>query len=851
MAEAKRKIRKKKAALTFLHIVFMLCLIAGVSAMYLSANYGRGVKWIFDDVYEDSESFSQQLAEDISNIFTYAGYKNMFETNGKLDMYKPIMRTTNGPGDAEEWTLDDVVRYGKMMGYYLDGDYNVAGAPWSMGDDDEDQETEVDIAYYTDNPSFLEATDLAPRMTKYELVMQLLGHLGKYYKTYNYYVDGATNLYFRISYTSDGGEESLYTNMEGMSVEEMRDAGKYLYIQGNTVEIYSNLSVIPNNAATLLERWNPYSNDQNYMVVAVDTSYPNDDAYSAQAAAYGADRNAYIMGMGGVILGLVGCFATLLFMTIVSGHVDEESDEIRLYPIDEIYTEFFLILWAVGSAVAIVLIQYAGIRLISLFAAEEQWDYWNKVVRIVSVYVSLLLCGFALIRRYKARCLWKCSLIKKLRDALEMYMGRVSYAGRMGTSYLSFLGGNVLALWGLIFLFANRDEKPVYRLLFIALVVVLAGVDGLIFHILFKKSVQRDLLDAAVSNISKGDTNYRIDTEKLTGKERNMGEHINNISSGLGTALMEQVKSERMKADLITNVSHDIKTPLTSIINYVDLIKREKIDNPKVAAYLEVLDQKSQRLKTLTEDLVEASKASSGNLKLEMADINLVELVQQTIGEFEERFEQRRLELVQGLPEDALIIRADGRRLWRVLENLYTNAFKYAMEHSRVYVDVKEDGDRAIFTMKNVSEKPLNISPSELTERFVRGDVSRTTEGSGLGLSIAQSLTELQGGVFSLEIDGDLFKVSVIFPLERCEKKGERTAGEALTETKDQALPEEGKPEEKKLEEIPADRPQNEIMGEASENEPQGGKAAEADSGKEDEPESPDASEKDPASGNI
>ena len=149
-----------------------------------------------------------------------------------------------------------------------------------------------------------------------------------------------------------------------------------------------------------------------------------------------------------------------------------------------------MILWAVGSAVAIVLIQYAGIRLISLFAAEEQWDYWNKVVRIVSVYVSLLLCGFALIRRYKARCLWKYSLIKKLRDALEMYMGRVSYAGRMGTSYLSFLGGNVLALWGLIFLFCNRDEKPVYRLLFIALVVVLAGADGLIFHILFKKSVQ-------------------------------------------------------------------------------------------------------------------------------------------------------------------------------------------------------------------------------------------------------------------------------------------------------------------------------------------------------------------------
>ena len=152
-------------------------------------------------------------------------------------------------------------------------------------------------------------------------------------------------------------------------------------------------------------------------------------------------------------------------------------------------------------------------------------------------------------------------------------------------------------------------------------------------------------------------------------------------------ALQEKVKSERLKADLITNVSHDIKTPLTSIINYVDLLKRQKIQDPKIAAYLEVLDQKSQRLKTLTEDLVEASKASSGNLKLEVSDINLVELVQQTNGEFEERFALRRLELIQTLPEEIIMIRADGRRLWRVLENLYTNAFKYAQEGSRVYVD--------------------------------------------------------------------------------------------------------------------------------------------------------------------
>ena len=214
--------------------------------------------------------------------------------------------------------------------------------------------------------------------------------------------------------------------------------------------------------------------------------------------------------------------------------------------------------------------------------------------------------------------------------------------------------------------------------MFYVFVVLYLGLDGWIYHQLFKKSVQRDVLDMAVSTISRGDTSYQIDTSRLSGKEREMAEHLNNISSGLDSAIQEQVKSERLKASLITNVSHDIKTPLTSIINYVDLLKREKIQDPKIAAYLEVLDQKSQRLKTLTEDLVEASKASSGNMKLDISDIDLVELVQQTNGEFEERFVMRRLELVCNVPDEVLIIQADGRRLWRVLENIFGNVTKYA-----------------------------------------------------------------------------------------------------------------------------------------------------------------------------
>ena len=227
-----------------------------------------------------------------------------------------------------------------------------------------------------------------------------------------------------------------------------------------------------------------------------------------------------------------------------------------------------------------------------------------------------------------------------------------------------------------------------------------------------------------------------------------------------------------LMTDLITNVSHDIKTPLTSIINYVDLLKREEIQNEKAQDYIRILDRKSQRLKQLTEDLVEASKVSSGNVTLEMQNLNFNELIQQTNGEFAEQFEARNLELVCHLPEEGLVVYADGRRIWRVIENLYRNVAKYAMPGTRVYVDVFEKDHRVFFTIKNISEYPLNIAADELTERFIRGDVSRSTEGSGLGLSIAKNLAILQKGTFDIYLDGDLFKVIVSFA--RVEPKREK-----------------------------------------------------------------------------
>lgn len=295
-------------------------------------------------------------------------------------------------------------------------------------------------------------------------------------------------------------------------------------------------------------------------------------------------------------------------------------------------------------------------------------------------------------------------------------------------------------------------------------VAMLAGVNLVVLAVLVTDGMQRQKLLTAIQEINSEEGNTRISESGLFAINRQMAAAVNDLGDGLRHALQEQMKSERMKADLITNVSHDLKTPLTSIINYVDLLKREELHNEKANEYLEVLDQKSQRLKQLTEDLVEASRASSGNVVLDIRRIDVKELLMQTSGEFVERFEARGLQLVENFPQNPQYVDADGRRLWRIIENLFRNVEKYAMPHTRVYLDLINDGDRVAFSLKNISENPLNISPEELTERFTRGDESRSTEGSGLGLSIAKDLTEIQKGTFEIYLDGDLFKVTVSFP---------------------------------------------------------------------------------------
>ncbi len=289
---------------------------------------------------------------------------------------------------------------------------------------------------------------------------------------------------------------------------------------------------------------------------------------------------------------------------------------------------------------------------------------------------------------------------------------------------------------------------------------------GMIIAIFFgslNRIRQYETIQKSLEALYKGEEKIYLEEEKFKKPLNNTAKYVNNIADGFENAIEEGIKSERLKTELITNVSHDIKTPLTSIINYVDLLKQEELQSEKAKEYIEILDSKSQRLKKLIEDLVEASKASSGNIKLESKKIVIGELLKQATGEFEDKFKEKNLEVIMNLPEEEVSIYADSRYMYRIIENLFVNVSKYAQNHSRVYVDVFLEGKQVKVSIKNISEERLNISAEELMQRFVRGDKSRTTEGSGLGISIAKSLTELQKGQFILNIDGDLFKVELIF----------------------------------------------------------------------------------------
>ncbi|RDY28114.1 sensor histidine kinase [Romboutsia weinsteinii] len=283
-----------------------------------------------------------------------------------------------------------------------------------------------------------------------------------------------------------------------------------------------------------------------------------------------------------------------------------------------------------------------------------------------------------------------------------------------------------------------------------------------IYHIVSKKFKYIENISKNIQNITEGNLNYKLEI-KGNDEISSLARSINNITNGLEAALQNQIKSEKMKTELITNVSHDLKTPLTSIVNYVDIIKNNDLDESTMKDYINILDRKSQRLKTLIEDIFEASKLSSGDIEINLKKTDVKELLIQSIVELEDKIGQSNLDFNINVPDESIFTLIDGNKTWRVFENLIGNIIKYSMSNTRVYIDMFTDKNTVFITFKNISNHKLNIKADELLERFRRGDVSRSTDGSGLGLSIANSISELQDSSMSIDIDGDLFKVTLKF----------------------------------------------------------------------------------------
>ena len=487
---------------------------------------------------------------------------------------------------------------------------------------------------------------------------------------------------------------------------------------------------------------------------------PNTTEYTAferNNAIYELIQKHYI---GYEMLPLYAFLSIILFvyLTVSMGH-SRKKEEIYCNFIDRIPLEILLFLS--GMAVS-----FEALALYVMFIDISQIMYERITIPFISIlsiiamiYITIMITYSSMIRRIKAKIFWKNTIVYKcwvflkrvIWGNITKFMGRLSANWRLSIYYFGFCIISVI-----LFLLALDNGFCVFLLLVWGIWVFMKITDRL-------KQLKK--IRDMINHIYDGKTDFLLNEEEFKGNLRNVAKYLNDIAGGFSNAIEENLKSERMKTELITNVSHDLKTPLTSIINYVDLLKAENIESEKAKEYIEVLDSKSQRLKKLTEDLVEASKASSGNIKLTMEKLKVKELIHQVTGEFEDKFEARKLETILSYPEENVFILADSRYLYRVLENIYSNIAKYAKEDTRVYVDIVKNNKKVLIAIKNISKEQLNISADELMQRFVRGDSSRNTEGSGLGLSIAKSLTELQGGSFDIYLDGDLFKVVIEIPI--------------------------------------------------------------------------------------
>lgn len=567
------------------------------------------------------------------------------------------------------------------------------------------------------------------------------------YKIYKLkYDSGESNLYYWFS-----DNNTIYTNMKDVTeekeaVKKARELGNYLYYDDSSINLQGNFSYFEQDSQmSVIQLFQ--NGEGGALVIGVDTSLPKKDSIENAYSIYKTYLPFVGIGLFVMIVSFLCFLLTMIYITLATGRTDED-DKIRLYRIDYIPTELLFL--------AMIVFIVSLIAFCAKLGGKDLGISSSLILTGTLVFLSdsiLLTLYLSFVRKIKADQFVKCSILSYVIRTLKQVIYEQEIEKR---GMIRILTCSVLELFFLGAVYIRHSIWAVFGLLGVFLYTAV----NIMQHAVYRKKILY-----GIQEIGRGKLDSKLDVKEFKGDYRDMAVEVNGIGEGLMNAVEENIKSERLKTELVTNVSHDIKTPLTSIINYISLIKMEGTWNQNVENYVDILEKKSERLKQLTEDLVEISKITSGNIMLDMQPINMVELIYQTGGEFNEIFEDVGLTVVTRLPKDPVMILADGSRLWRVVQNLYNNVAKYALKDTRVFVELKVESGIAEFSIKDVSAQGIHKSAQDLSERFVRGDESRGTEGNGLGLSIARNLTNLMGGTFEIELDGDLFTVSITFPM--------------------------------------------------------------------------------------
>ncbi|MCH5249374.1 MAG: HAMP domain-containing histidine kinase [Lachnospiraceae bacterium] len=771
---------------------------SGIPEQYVTARY----------YLEDLLKWSQYGVEFSNQYMTYKELGAFLSDKTMLTIVDPDSKYYNTSdanymkSDIGNYTFVDGVSANMITYDGYDGDtYTEYYGEGELVDVEEDVNVNVLINRYktVDGKNIENYTADLPSYNELCLnVLTAIDNLSYNYEEYLAFMDkydyNNSNIRYYIEKTV-GGNTEYFTNMEDIistngvenrlktgdivtvfndifSSNDGKSFAKYIYYSPSIMRYESNTSIKESTIRDIVMKYDYAYPEDIKIWIGIDTRYPIEDAIAQGASGY-KNYLPYFWQWGVLaVIALVMYLVLLVYLTITTGRETDEAGNIyiNLTEFDKVHTEIAVLFLAgvivIFSAAAVFIDEICNYRYVEYL----QRVYTNNPVALAiiigaAVFVlDAIFCLFyySLIRRLKARVLWKNSCLRQLVKKGNGWIEKLRMNGNI-----------IVATWvpyG-IFVVFNLVMAMTLEINIIGIIIAII-LDLIIGVFLYHDAKERQDIVKGIERISAGDFSYQIELSGLHGDNTELAKAVNNIGNGIKNAVEISMKDERMKAELITNVSHDIKTPLTSIINYVDLIKREETDNERIRGYIQVLDEKSQRLKQLIDDLVEASKISSGNISLHFEKINLTELLNQTIGEFSEKFEEKGLSIVMSGNASNVIIEADSKSIWRVIENLFNNVYKYALERTRVYVSINlisGDGgqlsEKVEITIKNISASELNCNPEELTERFKRGDESRTTEGNGLGLSIAKNLTEAQHGTFEIQLDGDLFKVILIFPV--------------------------------------------------------------------------------------